>query len=100
MTPQELIADLRGRINPAYAGTLGTESFERRLCADALEAQAGRIADLQIRLNDLATAFARICDEHTRDPLKHAAYRAAVQADVPEINFGNMGQAIEMEDQP
>jgi hypothetical protein len=33
MTPQDLIADLRSRINPSYAATLGTESYERRLCA-------------------------------------------------------------------
>lgn len=38
MTPSDLIDDLRDRINPAYATTLGTESYERRLCAEALEA--------------------------------------------------------------
>ena len=37
MKYQELIADLRSRINPVYAATLGTESYERRLCAEALE---------------------------------------------------------------
>lgn len=38
MTPQDLIDDLRSRINPAYAAQLGTESYERRMCAEALEA--------------------------------------------------------------
>lgn len=38
MTAQNLIADLRSRINPAYENTPGTESHERRLCAEALEA--------------------------------------------------------------
>lgn len=38
MTPQDLIDELRSRINPAYATQLGTESYERRLCAEALEA--------------------------------------------------------------
>lgn len=38
MAPEDLIADLRSRINPAYAATLGTESYERRLCAEAIEA--------------------------------------------------------------
>lgn len=38
MTPDELIADLRSRINPVYADQKGTESYERRLCAEALEA--------------------------------------------------------------
>ena len=37
MTPNDLIDDLRSRINPAYAATLGTESYERRLCAETLE---------------------------------------------------------------
>jgi len=35
---QDLIDDLRSRINPAYAAQLGTESYERRLCAEALDA--------------------------------------------------------------
>jgi len=38
MTPQELAADLRSRINPLYADQLGTESYERRICAEAIEA--------------------------------------------------------------
>lgn len=40
MTTEDLIADLRGRINPIYAHVIGTESYERRICADALEAQS------------------------------------------------------------
>ena len=38
MTPRDLIDDLRSRINPAYAAQIGTESYERQLCAEALEA--------------------------------------------------------------
>lgn len=37
MTPQDLIRDLRSRINPAYADQRGTESHERKVCADAME---------------------------------------------------------------
>lgn len=47
MTTEDLIADLRGRINPAYAATLGTESYERRLCAEALELQLDEIERLR-----------------------------------------------------
>ena len=36
MTPAELAADLRTRINPVYAAQLGTESYERRICADVI----------------------------------------------------------------
>jgi len=50
MTPQDFIDDLRGRINPAYAAVLGTESYERRLCAEALEAQAAEIERLRARI--------------------------------------------------
>jgi hypothetical protein len=41
----ELISDLRERINPAYADQRGTESYERKQCADALEAADKRIAE-------------------------------------------------------
>ena len=42
MSPQDLAADLRSRINPAYASQIGTESYERRLCAEAIEAFMAR----------------------------------------------------------
>lgn len=48
MTPNDLIDDLRSRINPAYAATLGTDSYERRLCAEALEALLAERAWLPI----------------------------------------------------
>lgn len=47
MTPEDLIADLRSRINPAYTAQRGTESYERRLCAEALEAQRDEIERLR-----------------------------------------------------
>lgn len=47
MTPSDLIADLRSRINPAYAAQLGTESYERRLCAEALESLLADTAALR-----------------------------------------------------
>ena len=53
MTPRDLIDDLRSRINPAYAAQLGTESYERRLCAEALEAQADEIDALRATMVDL-----------------------------------------------
>lgn len=47
----DLIDDLRSRINPAYATQLGTESYERRLCAEALEELVAE--------NDALRAFAQ-----------------------------------------
>ena len=37
MDYQELIDDLRGRINPQYVDCMGTESHERKQCLDAIE---------------------------------------------------------------
>ena len=48
MEVSDLIVDLRSRINPAYANQIGTESWERKLCADALEAQADEIDRLNL----------------------------------------------------
>lgn len=55
MTPRDLIDDLRSRINPDYAAQLGTESYERRLCAEALEAQADEIERLRELVAHLAS---------------------------------------------
>ena len=33
----ELISDLKFRINPQYENIVGTESYERRQCVEALE---------------------------------------------------------------
>ena len=35
--PRQLAAELRERINPAYANSIGTESWERKLCAEVIE---------------------------------------------------------------
>lgn len=47
MDTKDLIADLRSQIKPAYAMWPGTESYERRECVEALEAQAAEIERLQ-----------------------------------------------------
>ena len=39
--------DLRSRINPQYATTPGTESYERRLCVEEIEALRARVAELE-----------------------------------------------------
>ena len=37
MDYQELIDDLKGRINPQYVDCMGTESYERKQCLEAIE---------------------------------------------------------------
>ena len=63
MTPNDLIADLRSRINPAYAATLGTESYERRLCAEALESLIAELDSLRAAAEKsaLVTRRAFVC---------------------------------------
>ena len=62
VTPRALIDDLRSRINPAYAAMRGTESYERRLCAETLEAQANEIEHLRRTVAELS-ALAQHSDE-------------------------------------
>ena len=71
MTPVDLIADLRSRINPAYANQIGTESWERKLCADALEEQASAI-DLLHSWEADAKARAGLLEQHLRAVLEVA----------------------------
>lgn len=40
---QALLADLRSRINPAYQDVRGTESYERKQCADSIESLLARL---------------------------------------------------------
>lgn len=62
--PHELIDDLRSRINPAYAITPGTESYERRLCAEALESLLDEVARLRTQRDDILAAARRTLDEN------------------------------------
>ena len=64
MTPTDLIADLRSRINPAYAHQIGTESHERRLCVEALEELFDEIARLRTQRDYLLSAARRTLDEN------------------------------------
>ena len=61
--PRQLAAELRDRINPAYAHVLGTESYERGVCVEVIESQAARIADLEAALDQLRD---RVKDEYDR----------------------------------
>lgn len=69
MTPADLIAHFKPRVNPAYANILGSESYERRLCVEAIE-------DLIAEIDTLRTTLAESRAE--TDSVTHArdeAYR-------------------------
>lgn len=57
MNQQDLANDLRSRINPVYAAQLGTESYERRLCAEAIEELLAENERLRDALETCATTL-------------------------------------------
>ncbi len=83
MTPQDLIDDLRSRINPTYAAQLGTESYERRLCAEVLEGLLTEIEQLRQAAVDDADAlmiahmqgYAKAKDEYRKDAERYRFLR-------------------------
>lgn len=81
-----LIADLRSRINPAYATQPGTESYERRLCAEAIEALVQERDGLRIELadaNDGIKQFAYERDKAIRMRNEAEAELAEIKAQEP-----------------
>ena len=80
MTPQDLINDLRSRINPAYAAQLGTESYERRLCVEAMESQEETIDTLKAAIIGLLK-YHQEGDDGAELPREYwsPGYRAAVE---------------------
>jgi hypothetical protein len=86
--PKDLAADLRSRINAEYAAFRGTESYERRLCAEAIEAQADDIDRLQRALDLKAAALRQAMADSERlrafvlDLLDPEGFGHAVTAEV------------------
>ena len=74
---ETFIADLKSRINPAYANMLGTESFERRMCVEAIERLTADLAELRTERNDLMCALLALMDEPQPLGIGRAAYQAA-----------------------
>ena len=52
--PRQLAAELRERINPAYANSIGTESWERKLCADTIDGLIAQRDELIAYLTTIA----------------------------------------------
>ena len=47
LSPRELSDKLREWINPGYAMMIGTESHERKMCADAIDSLLAQVDELQ-----------------------------------------------------
>lgn len=79
-----LAADLRQRINPAYAAQRGTESYERLECAEAIEELIALNAELLSALKAvLSVANVRIDD--SRIGVFDAARAAIAKATKGEV---------------
>lgn len=92
MTPTELAADLRTRINPAYEHQLGTESYERRVCAEAIE---GLVAESEMdyaMLTDNAVLINALRADRQAMFVELESLKAQVYAAAPRT-IGNVGTA-------
>ena len=74
---QDLLADLRSRINPAYQDMRGTESYERKQCADAIESLQSKLGDAirslanwQHQCTELQAENERLKDERKKDAFR------------------------------
>jgi len=74
MNIEQLIADLRARVNPQYCDQVGTESYERHQCVMALESLMARIEVLRI---------------------ENKALRADADREIVEANVSSLRQAID-----
>lgn len=74
MNIEQLIADLRARVNPQYCDQVGTESYERHQCVMALESLLARIEVLRVQ---------------------NAALRADAAREIVEANVSSLRQAID-----
>lgn len=83
MSPQDLADDLRSRINPAYAAQLGTESYERRLCAEAIESLLAQV-DAQKERADYAWRNTNTIDKAYQ---QERAKRDELQAEVALLRY-------------
>ena len=64
MNIEQLIADLRSRVNPQYYDQIGTESYERNQCVLALESLMARIEVLREENERLAGCVNKLKVEH------------------------------------
>lgn len=88
--PRQLAAELRGRINPVYANQIGTESHERRLCAEAIESLLAQVAGHEAVRDELLAALDLIAsgldaDGRTLDGMTKAAAVRIARAAIAKV---------------
>ncbi len=92
MNIEELIADLRARINPQYYDQIGTESYERHQVVKALESLMARIEVLRIENKALRADADRI--DWLAD-VNNSVGSVVLPREIVESNISSLRQAID-----
>ncbi len=92
MNIEQLIADLRARVNPQYYDQIGTESYERHQCVMALESLLARIEVLRVQNAALRADAARI--DWLAD-VSNTVGSVVLPRDIVEANVSSLRQAID-----
>ena len=92
MNIEQLIADLRSRVNPQYYDQVGTESYERHQCVMALESLTARIDVLRIENSALRADADRI--DWLAD-VNNTVGSVVLPREIVEANVSSLRQAID-----
>jgi len=92
MNIEQLIADLRARVNPQYYDQVGTESYERHQVVKALESLLARIEVLRVQNAALRADAARI--DWLAD-VNNTVGSVVLPREIVEANVSSLRQAID-----
>lgn len=92
MNIEELITDLRARVNPQYYDQIGTESYERHQCVLALESLLARIDVLREENAALRADAARI---DWLANVNNNVGSVVLPREIVEANMSSLRQAID-----
>lgn len=92
MNIEQLIADLRARINPQYYDQVGTESYERHQVVKALESLLARIEVLRVQNAALRADADRI--DWLAD-VNNSVGSVVLPREIVESNISSLRQAID-----
>jgi len=92
MNIEQLIADLRARVNPQYYDQIGTESYERHQVVKALESLMARIEVLRIENKALRADADRI--DWLAD-VNNTVGSVVLPREIVEANVSSLRQAID-----
>jgi len=92
MNIEQLIADLRARVNPQYYDQIGTESYERHQVVKALESLMARIEVLRVQNAALRADADRI--DWLAD-VNNTVGSVVLPREIVEANVSSLRQAID-----